>query len=127
MDSNKQLRLQNLPSHNDFEITRFDYLLCPFLNMWYSFHQKPACLGKSLMPFPLSLAFPSLWEQEGAGLGTPSAECCLRSQGFIVSISLKRNLVFAVVTKIDDVFNFYLIFIIKVQSALGFSNPGAGE
>lgn len=104
MDSNKQLRLQNLPGHNDFEITRFDYLLCLFLTMRYSFHQKPACLAKSLMPFPPSLAFPSLWKQEGAGSGTPSAECCLLSQGFIVGIHLKRKLLFAIVTKID-VFN----------------------
>lgn len=63
MDSNKQLGLQNLPGHNDFEITRFDYLLCLFLNMWFNFRQKPACLGKSLKPFPPSLAFPSLWGQ----------------------------------------------------------------
>lgn len=105
MDSNKQLRLQNLPGHNDFEITRFDYLVCLFLNMQYSFHQKPACFGKSLTPFPPSLAFPSLWEQEGAGSGTPSAECCLLFQGFIVGISLKRKLLFTIVTKIDDVFN----------------------
>lgn len=105
MDSNKQLGLQNLPGHNDFEITRFDYLLCLFLNMRYSFHQKPACLGKSLTPFPPSRAFPSLWEQKGAGSGTPSAECCLLSQVFKVSISLKRKLLFAVVSKTDDVFN----------------------
>lgn len=105
MDSNKQLGLQNLPGHNDFEITRFDYLLCLFLNMQYSFHQKLACLGKSLTPFPPSLAFPSLWEQKGAGSGRPSAECCLLSQGFIVGISLKGELLFAIVSKIDDVIN----------------------
>lgn len=51
MGSNKQLGLQNLPGHNDFEITRFDYLLCLFLNMRYSFHQKP---------WKITDAFPSL-------------------------------------------------------------------
>lgn len=35
--SNKQLRLQNLPDCNDFEITIFDYLLCFFLNTHYIF------------------------------------------------------------------------------------------
>lgn len=94
MGSNKQLGLQNLPGHNDFEITRFDYLLCLFLNTRYDFHQKPACLGKSLTPFPPSPALPSLWGQEGAGSGRPSAGCCLLSRGFIGSISLKEKLLF---------------------------------